>query len=326
MHSASGVVPQGRVLPVSAAGLLLVAGCAWAQEQAQLPVTSAEQAQPPVATAEQAQLPVRSVEQAELPVTSVEQAVVQHTVMQQVCESAGVARSTPSSGAASIAGALIGGAFGNAVAQGPAQAAATVIGALAGAAVAQQSEANQAAATAVTRCVLQPSVVNLQAYRVRFAYAGQTFEAFLAEAPGPTLPVQISARASDGAVTLAVLAAPAILTGQLPPVMPTAAPGPEVSGASPSLSPPQTTIYASSLPQTTIYASSPPQTTVYASSLPQTTVITYAYSVPRVYGYPFIHPHPLALGYRYVYPFTAYPAYPRLSFGWTYHGYGRRWR
>ena len=69
----------------------------------------------------------------QVPVKSVETVTVQQVIHQRVCNAAVSVAHTPPSASETVAGAVIGGAIGGALAHGPGQAAATVLGAVAGA-------------------------------------------------------------------------------------------------------------------------------------------------------------------------------------------------
>jgi uncharacterized protein YcfJ len=148
----------------------------------------------------------------QVPVKSVEMATVQHVIHQRVCGSAVSIAQTPKSAPETVAGAIIGGAVGSALAHGPGQAAATVLGAVAGAALVQQAQPTRVTPTPLEQCVVQSATQTVPIFKVRFDWDSKDYEVMLAQQPGQTITVQVQGTHADGNLVVAVLPPPPIAT------------------------------------------------------------------------------------------------------------------
>jgi len=194
----------------------------------------------------------------QVPVKSVEAVTVQQVIHQRVCNAAVSLAHTPPSASETVAGAVIGGAIGGALAHGPGQAAATVLGAVAGASLIQQAQPTRVIATPLEQCVVQATTQSVPMFKVRFDWESKDYEVMLAQQPDQTIPVQVQGTHSDSNLVVAVLQPQPITTNA---------------------------------PQ---YTDPPVITTVQAPSISYVTAYPYGYLAPAVtlapgYGYPYAY-------------------------------------
>ena len=140
--------------------------------------------------------------------------VQQVAVPRQVCDQAAPMAQPQTSGGGGIAGALIGGAFGNALGQGSRNRdIATIAGVVGGAILGNQVEAqNGRGAAGVPQCTTQMSYENRTVgYQVTYEYRGQQHTVQMPNDPGRTVRLQVSpigAVPSGDANTAGVVTAP----------------------------------------------------------------------------------------------------------------------
>jgi uncharacterized protein YcfJ len=130
---------------------------------------------------------------------------VQQVIHQRVCNAAVSLAHTPPSASETVAGAVIGGAIGGALAHGPGQAAATVLGAVAGASLIQQAQPTRVIATPLEQCVVQATTQSVPMFKVRFDWESKDYEVMLAQQPDQTIAVQVQGTHSDSNLVVAVL-------------------------------------------------------------------------------------------------------------------------
>ena len=139
----------------------------------------------------------------QVPVKSVETVTVQQVINQRVCNAAVSVAQTPPSAPETVAGAIIGGAVGSALAHGPGQAAATVLGAVAGASIVQQAQPTRVITTPLEQCVVQATTQTVPMFKVRFDWESKDYEVMLGQQPGRTITVQVQGSHADGNLVVA---------------------------------------------------------------------------------------------------------------------------
>lgn len=113
---------------------------------------------------------------------------------QQVCVDRQVAVPAQKSGGGAVMGAIAGGAVGNAIGEGSGNALATAIGFIGGAMLGDRMEGSPGSTTQTVRdCRTEVrETTRVRGYRVVYEYAGQRYEVETPQAPGATIPVQVS--------------------------------------------------------------------------------------------------------------------------------------
>ena len=124
--------------------------------------------------------------------------IQQVAVPRQVCNNQPVAVQQPrtTGGAGSVIGAIAGGLLGNTIGGGSGRAAATVLGVVGGAVVGDNVQNNGGYNTTyqnVQQCSTQTFYENRTVgYNVTYEYGGREYTAQMAQAPGPTIRLQLS--------------------------------------------------------------------------------------------------------------------------------------
>jgi uncharacterized protein YcfJ len=113
---------------------------------------------------------------------------------QQVCVDRQVAVQAQKSGGGAVMGAIAGGAVGNAIGEGSGNALATAIGLIGGAMLGDRIEGSPGSTMQTVRdCRTEVrETTRVRGYRVVYEYAGQRYEVETPQAPGATIPVQVS--------------------------------------------------------------------------------------------------------------------------------------